>query len=352
MFSVTMLPAGHGDCLWVEWGKASAPRRMLIDAGTPGTYKRLKAAIKDRLGNGKAHFDLFVITHIDEDHIGGAIRLLEDSEVTYGDLWFNGWKHLREKAPRDLLGAKQAELVTDTIQRRKLPWNTAFGGKAVVIDKDLPTVPLGEAKLTLLSPYRQQLHDLIPKWRAELVKAGLVDAAGNLLHPRERARRIRDQLGVRSLNIETLLKEPFESDAAEANGSSIAFLLEHGGKRALFTGDAHPGVLAQSLRQLSASDRKLDVVKVPHHGSDGNTSADLLSLVSCNTYLLSTNGARYSHPDRAALARIVGRGNKSRLCFNYTTSFTTLWNNAIARQKYRFQVDYPTTKDGGFSLEL
>ena len=33
MFNVQMLCAGHGDCLWLEYGHRGNTRRILIDAG-------------------------------------------------------------------------------------------------------------------------------------------------------------------------------------------------------------------------------------------------------------------------------------------------------------------------------
>lgn len=40
MLRMEMLLAGHGDCLWIEYGDPTAPRRVLIDGGATGTYKR------------------------------------------------------------------------------------------------------------------------------------------------------------------------------------------------------------------------------------------------------------------------------------------------------------------------
>jgi beta-lactamase superfamily II metal-dependent hydrolase len=354
-----MLPADHGDCIWIEYGSANAPKHMLIDAGTAGTYKRLKAAIRERFGSGRAHFELFVITHIDEDHIGGAVPLLEDEEVTFGDVWFNGWDQITENYPKDRLGEKQAELVSDSIKRRKLPWNTPFGttadgnAKAVVIEEGPKTIAVGDLKLTLLSPYREQLHALVPKWVKELKKAGLVDANGNLLRPAERARRIRDALGVPTINIAKLLAARFEPDASEANGSSIAFLLEYKKTRALFTGDAHVPVLMQSLEKVSKAKRRIDLLKLPHHGSSGNISDKLLEMIECPRFLVSTSGARFKHPDLHALARIVGRKNANpELIFNYESAFTKPWKSPTLQRKHGFTTVYPEQKEGGCTVVL
>src|SRR4029450_5087816 len=40
MLKIETLLAGHGDCLWIEYGDPQAPRRVLIDGGATGTYKR------------------------------------------------------------------------------------------------------------------------------------------------------------------------------------------------------------------------------------------------------------------------------------------------------------------------
>jgi beta-lactamase superfamily II metal-dependent hydrolase len=345
MFRVTMIPADHGDCLWVEVGPERAPKQILIDAGTPGTYKRLKKVIAERFGDRPQHFDLFVISHIDSDHIGGAVPLLADRDVTYGDIWFNGWKHLIEKMPKDQLGAKQAELAIGLIGDRKLPWNKAFKGKAVVLEDGPVTIDLDGVKLTLLSPYREQLHALVKNWKKELIAAGVVDAKGNLLAPELRAKKLRDTLGGGLLNVAALLQTPFESDTAEANGSSIAFLMEYRGTRVLFTGDAHAPVLVQSLKKIPKARRKIDALKVSHHGSKNNTSDELLALLECPTYLISTSGAQFEHPNRAAIARIINRrAAGAQLYFNYHSKFNDVWTNPTTQRDYRFKTVYPKAK--------
>lgn len=67
MYRIHMLPAFHGDCLWVEFGKEDDPKFILIDGGTTGTWSVLKARLlleKKRMG-GKLHIELFVVTHVD-----------------------------------------------------------------------------------------------------------------------------------------------------------------------------------------------------------------------------------------------------------------------------------------------
>jgi beta-lactamase superfamily II metal-dependent hydrolase len=70
-------------------------------------------------------------------------------------------------------------------------------------------------------------------------------------------------------NLDTLLKKQFVKDQTVPNGSSIAFLAEFGGKSALFLADAHPDVVAASVKRLCKERHitRLEVgaVKVSHH---------------------------------------------------------------------------------------
>ena len=42
MFAIEMLPADQGDALWIEYGSASNPHRVLIDGGTRRTFRTVK----------------------------------------------------------------------------------------------------------------------------------------------------------------------------------------------------------------------------------------------------------------------------------------------------------------------
>ena len=47
MFTIEMLPAAHGDCLWLEYGPKKKPYRVLIDGGRDYSYKHLKARLEE-----------------------------------------------------------------------------------------------------------------------------------------------------------------------------------------------------------------------------------------------------------------------------------------------------------------
>lgn len=354
MFSIEMLPALHGDALWIEYGDASAPTCVLIDGGPSSkvTADALRSRLSERVTKGEGELELIVITHIDADHIAGILGLLEDTDVALdpGDVWFNAWEHL----PSDVLGAKQAENVSAALLRRELPWNDAFGGKAVAIPDqgELPVVVLpGGLELTLLSPGRRQLAELRPVWEAEVKNAGLVPGFG-AEEPAKQA----DVLGEEKLEPEALAEEPFVEDDSEANGASIAVVAEFDDRSILLTGDAHGGVLAAGLRRLAdqnGADRvTVDAFKVPHHGSKFNLDPEVLKLVGCDRFLFSTNGSIFHHPDSVAVSRIIVGDHVRSLEFNYRSEFTERWDSSRMRRRFSYSTVYPADGRDGLLVDL
>ncbi len=83
MITIEMLPAAHGDALWIEYGTGRNIRRILIDGGPARSYemglRRRMAMIPEQ----QRKFELVVVTHIDADHIdGSSISFL----LEYGDV--------------------------------------------------------------------------------------------------------------------------------------------------------------------------------------------------------------------------------------------------------------------------
>ena len=351
MFRIEMLPAGHGDCLWIEFGDPKAPRRVLIDGGAVGTYKR---ALRERLRGlpeNERRFELLVVTHIDADHITGILELLEDSETRFQarDIWFNGYRHLPDERP-ETLGPVQGERLTDLLVKR--PWNREFKEAAVVVqaDGDLPRLQLeGGLVLTLLSPTPGKLADLKPEWEKEVRKAGLdpnQPRPGEVESPEGF-----DLLG--SPDVEALAAEAFSEDSAKANGSSIALLAEFEGRRLLLTGDAHPGIMTAAIKRLAGGGRlAVDACKLPHHGSKANVNRQFLQALDCRKWLFSTNGAYFRHPDRQTVARVIKWGGaQPELGFNYRTQYNNVWDGKPMREQYGYKVSYPASDAEGIVLE-
>jgi beta-lactamase superfamily II metal-dependent hydrolase len=357
MFRVVVLPAGHGDAIWIEYGPAENPSRVLIDAGLVGTYK----AVVARAGS-RCRLELLCVTHVDQDHVEGAVKLIANLPpgMVVDELWFNGYDQV-SKAMR--LGAVQGEeLGAAIVDYNARIWNAKFEQKAVVAAARgaLPAKTLdGGLKLTVLSPRPVDLAKLKPVWERECKKAGLtpgdVDEAREALEANRR-------LGPRRLgakvDVESLAEAEYEPDKSEANGSSIALLAEFDGKAVLLGADAHSEVLeagiARLLKERRQSKLKLDAFKVSHHGSKFNNGPALIGRLDCPNWLFSTNGDKFGHPDPETVARILKarKGEKTELHFNYRSEQTNAWDSDRLQRDWSFEANYPDNDEGGITVEL
>jgi hypothetical protein len=347
MFSVTALPASFGDCLWIEYGPSEAPHILLVDAG-PSAPSGLKARLQD-LAARQGTLELVVVTHVDADHIGGMITLLEKDfyGVPVRDLWFNGFRHL----PGETFGEKQGERLTGLLLEKKVAWNAELNNAALMVgDGDYPQITLqGGAVITLLSPDAEHLAALKRKWIDVCGEADLYAdvPATNTFYGAEG----REHFGGQP-NVKALSEQDFKEDATEANGSSIAFVLEYEGKRVLLGADAFPSRLIASLSELYGDvQHRFDLVKVPHHGSEKNVSKGFVEALDCPRYLFSSNGARYKHPSLAAVARVIAFGNKPKLLFNYRTEFNEIWDAKMLMQVHGYAPMYGD-EDQGIAVRL
>jgi beta-lactamase superfamily II metal-dependent hydrolase len=340
MLAIEMLPGGHGDALVVEYGTGSKVHRLLIDAGTAHSFDQVRERLLKRKDSS---YQAFIITHVDEDHIGGAIPLLKDRDLRsrIRQVWFNGYVHSVRGG--DVLGPIDGERLTRTIREEGFEWNAPFkrrvspavGGPIVVPSKgDLPSYPLeGGATLYLLSPSGPKLKRMATVWEEVVTAANLVpgrgtDKDGRAPKPRQKpVPKLPARLA--SAQLKALTKKT-AGDSSPANGSSIAFILEYGKKRALLAADAHPATLESGLQRFAAmkgeSRVKIDLCKLPHHGSRANVTTALIEAIDTSRYLVSSDGLNFGHPDDAALARVLrSSGAPARIYCNYASERNLQW---------------------------
>ena len=116
---IEMLPANEGDCILVTIPDADI--RILIDGGICDTYKN---TLRERLLELKSEnkvIDLLIVTHIDNDHIGGIIELLKENGsnieskiIKIKNIWHNSYRHLQfEKVP--IMGKAEEQILKKII---------------------------------------------------------------------------------------------------------------------------------------------------------------------------------------------------------------------------------------------
>ncbi|HEY9373733.1 hypothetical protein [Streptomyces sp.] len=346
MIRLTMLPAEDGDCLLLEYGDDEFVRRILVDGGRRGTYQRIKPLLSELDGR----IDVLVVTHVDQDHILGVLAMLDDPErpVEFGDVWFNGFDHLHD---REIFGAVDGELLTTALMTQGLPWNKAFEGRSVEVGHPLTWFDDGST-MEVLAPDRRLLESLIDDWKAKCEQAGLIPG----VDPKERelAPEI-EHFG--AIDVDELAAVPFKRDSSPTNPTSIGLLFEFEGTRIILTGDADDRRLVASVRPRAEAEGgrlRIDALKCAHHGSDKNLSNDLLGLLDCDRYLISTNGKIHGHPNDVAIARILKNGGATKdLIFNYRERAANWDLTALKNQfGYRVLAPDPADEDGFVTVEF
>lgn len=345
---IQAFPVRNGDCLLISLSNneiSQSPTHLLVDTGYADTYLRtLKPALKQLLALDQ-QIKLFVMTHIDGDHIGGVKQLLAD----FGNEWFEqAWFNYSPK-PYTLPPDSGESSVRQGIILRDFLLAEQKVNVEPILSNHRYTI--GSAKLYILSPDEAQFVELIDEWRKE--EEELIASTDN---PSSSIESDHDD------TIEDLFKKPFHPDNSLTNRSSIVFTLTVDNLTALFTGDAHTDVICQSLRKARYTPEKplcLQFMKIAHHGSKGNTSRDLMELIDCRHYLISTNAAnKHQFPHKEALARVVeaahNRNPGEPVHFYFTYADTILENLFSASEKQTYQIicHFPEEGDSGITFSF
>ena len=361
MLELTALPARQGDALWIRWGDEAEPHQMIIDMGTEQIGKKVRERLL-ALPVSQRVIDLLVITHVDRDHIGGVLTCLAEADPIPGlvikDIWFNGYQHLKgqnitptaEHSSLESMGAAQGERLSSWLRRQT--WNQAFDGNQIArtpgeaINK---VVMHDGLSMSVVGPTPELLRDFIDKWENEVAKAlkkGSLDEVSPGLesmgpkHPPELL--THDDLRI-------LANSPETEDGSHANGSSIALLLQYKGKSLLLSGDAFHDTLIEGIESVSPdTPLKLDVFKLPHHGSKNNISKKLVESVECDLWLISSDGTQFRHPDPIAMARIIefSKIQPASIGFNVKSKYSGWWDNTSWKNKYNYKTRYGSDDDG------
>lgn len=378
---IVCFPARYGESFLINICNETKMYNILIDCGLNTTYTGF---IKNQLLSLKK-IDLLVLTHIDDDHIGGAISLFSDTEIINNieidNIWFNDLYKITEglykqnieissKATQSGQGGKfdqevsykSAKCLANYIleSKHKDNWNKGESIISCDINYYKELYPFGdEVKVVLLSPNENKINGLLNKWCKKLNidkdKIVIDDKAlrsfyGLYLNDNKICGRFDENCSARGSSIEELAEQDYYTNNIN-NDASIAFFIEAEKKRVLFLGDSNPKDIEENLRQYM-TDKKIDIidfhiVKLSHHGSKNNISNELLKLWKCNKYIISTNGERYNHPDLQCLAKlIVKQTDYKKIFFNYKNNrVLRTFNKAEYKKTYKYDLVMPNEND-------
>jgi len=312
MSKIHFLQVKHGDSFIIECEKGGNKGVVVVDGGPTGCGYVLQNKL-----NETGLPDLLVLSHYDDDHIGGILQYInscrDNSTLPAKEIWANCAGCVKvesDKKTSAKQGAKLSILLDEMAKSSQMIWHDDMGEG---YERDLKY-----GTIEVLSPLKSVMLMAVKKQEDEARKFLKASPQNN-----EDLRKPLDEL------VNHVPDEPnLENDDELANAASIAFVLRCDGLSVLMLGDSYPQNVEDYLRKVKgySEDKPLEVdyVKVSHHGSRNNTSNTLLDIIKCNKYLISTNGGlnNSNHPDRTAIAHILchpmrDMSEKVHLFFNY-----------------------------------
>lgn len=334
--NIKFLKAGAGDAILIHHKN----KNILIDGGNETSYLiRELNSIK----NKGEFIDLLIITHHDDDHIAGIINILKqvDKEI-FGEkkdfikrVLFNSPKLIQGKiTPSNdrLLSYKQALETEELLIAIETNW------KEIITNESNP-ICFDDLSLTFLSPTKNDL-DLYSEDNGAFL-----------------SRHLRCDWNESMTKLEKYIDDDSQ-DTSLSNKSSIVILVESEEKKILLTGDVTPDRFSLIMNELSVKNEGapivLDYLKLPHHGSYRNLNQNILSLIDCQNFIITTNGKNSFLPNKKALLKIIRhvknkRKDRLNFIFNYKETIDLLNIDSSERKKYNITL-MPNNNDYGFSI--
>ncbi|MCC7373417.1 MAG: hypothetical protein IT581_02085 [Verrucomicrobiales bacterium] len=363
MIILEALNALAGDCLLLRYpGPDGKERLWLIDGGPRANKEKNITVWKDvllprlRQINAKVPIPitLGMVSHIDDDHINGIQKITQaltaatpakPAPVKFQRFWFNSFDKLVGPKPQGLSTEAETASVQSLVSSENFPgvedelatavMESVSQGNALASDlrtlKLEGNVPLGRlvqakpgqpaidiegAKVTILGPRKDRLEKLRADWQAALKHA---DKA------------------TRQAALQELFLPASKQDKSVPNLSSIVVLVKIGKRTLLLTGDAHGDDIVTAWNELGLpKPAKVDVLKMPHHGSIRNCTQPFLAFFQADHYVISADGL-HDNPDAPAVEALVKMHGQRNIVLHFTNEDIT-WSKAYTIEKNRKKV--------------
>lgn len=392
-FSLDVLRARKGDCLMLHFGTEDDPHLIVIDGGPANVYgphlePRIEQVHASRglEQNDPLPVNVVMVSHVDDDHIRGILELTRDQlgnnpdlRLKVASLWHNTFDDLLTTTPDELLSGfgraslaasasrnpafddiepgeeEDGEQIHQTIDvlasisqgrqlrddrealqmqsaaQRQWKLNHKFDGKLILAKADSKPVTLdGGLKITVAGPMQSELEALQEahdKW-------------------------LREQKEGKKKTPEAMLAAFV--DKSVPNLSSIVVFAELDGKNMLLTGDARGDKILEGLELAKilapGGTQHVNLLKVPHHGSDNNMETIFFKRLPADHYVFSGNG-EHGNPERETLKMLLeARGDDAEYTIHLTYPVDEIdegrqadWEKEQAKEKARKKKN-PATK--------
>jgi beta-lactamase superfamily II metal-dependent hydrolase len=209
---IKIIQSGKGDCLLINSGKTN----ILVDGGVSDAYSKYAAPELSKLQKQGVIIDMACVSHIDDDHIGGFLKMIEDlvawrvydyqkkngntkakkpeapRPCDIKGIWHNAFHDLVKDnageienmlaASADILSASDNTILQEMgeialskgqaiqLSRRlkpeqlNIPLNSQFKGKFVMCRKKNNVYNFGKLTFTVIAPFKEDLDKLRDEW--------------------------------------------------------------------------------------------------------------------------------------------------------------------------------------------
>lgn len=346
---LSIFQSDKGDCILLE---SKDGKRILCDGGMSKSLETHVVPALAKLRKAKKKIDFAYVSHIDQDHISGVLKLLEieldwrifehqkkngNTKVKppellrppeIGGIWHNSFssqlpkklkpiEDLLAAAVPALLATRVPELqdageelydiatsIPEAIKVSRLaapeilgiplnePPGLATAGKLLMVRPNQSSFKVGTLKLTIVGPTQKELKLLQEGWINWLNEnEDTVKAIDEQL--KKKISKFATDASSGPISLRDWNGIPDFKGVTAPNIASLMFMVEENGKTLLLTGDSQQEIILDGLRTtgfLAQGGLHLDVLKVQHHGSENNTDQDFAAQVSADHYVFCGNG--------------------------------------------------------------
>ncbi|MDX0264292.1 hypothetical protein GOC60_24390 [Sinorhizobium meliloti] len=351
--------SAKGDCLLLE---AKDGTRILCDGGMAAS---MRSHVREKLGklretNQKLNY--IYVSHIDQDHISGALQLLEDElewrlfefhekqgtpirqpkvprPPEIGGIWHNAFRDQIGKNAgdvEDLLAAAVPALLASGVpeivdlgeelqqiavsipeaikvsrysssELLNIPINRLPGSeeeaKLLMIRSGQEAFDVGSMRLTIVGPTNEELTLLRDGWNNFLRD---VKGRESIKKLRAEIKRKIESFGAESFDLRDWNGIEDYQGVTTPNIASLMFMVEEEDKRLLLTGDSQQDIILKGLELtgfLEAGHLHLDVLKTQHHASEHNFDIEFCRKVSADNYVFCGDGS-HGNPELSVIQMI------------------------------------------------
>lgn len=378
---IRIFQSDKGDCLLLT---SASGAHVLVDGGMSDAFTTHVQPFLGKMAAAGKHLDLVYVSHIDQDHIAGVLKLL-DNTMTWRvhdyrqakglstklpavprmppvhAIWHNAFSMLLKEnahAAEDLLAQSSQVMALSTddawqgvassqqelaysmseavrVSRRvaadqlAIPLNAEFGGQLILVRQPAGVdATVGGMDIRVVGPFAEDVERLRDEWD-DWLRTSKATVASLRAKAKEDAARIGHSADGLGSALEIYLKQLGNRNAVTApNLASVMLLVEEAGQRVLLTGDGHADDILAGLEHhgvlLPNQELRVDVLKGQHHWAEHNVTPEFCQRVFADKYIFCGNG-EHGNPDLDAMKLLLDTNEAVRPGLPYE-----LWFNCDA----------------------